>query len=284
MKCSYLHRRLEIFIKPVLCRIIAPSIMVGNDFVNDNFLAFLSRTTSGQKHAATKYRHFSYLPVLSLENWDIRHKFSFVYAYQPPAPYLWSFQPSERSSVVVEMTDEFIEWYFVFILQKLLFLTRNMFLCQCPSALSITMLSFAGWLSKDIYIAIIVSRYLKPQLDLLCCFSLWAENNLRSVQIDLSDILPPCCLFTVSCSPFLGSHHVCIWVFAGTQLQSAQQTYCWGVFSVLTPVERGGIAIIFQCNFAHITFPTGRPCLTMISDFQPPTFEQIKTASFRLLL
>lgn len=46
--------------------------------------------------------------------------------------------------------------YIVFILRKLLYLTRNMFLCQCPSALLINMLSFAGWLSKDMYIAIIV--------------------------------------------------------------------------------------------------------------------------------
>lgn len=58
--------------------------------------------------------------------------------------------------------------YFVFILHKLLFLTRNMFLCPCPSALSITMLSFAGWLSKDMYITIIVKRSQAPtQLALL---------------------------------------------------------------------------------------------------------------------
>lgn len=58
--------------------------------------------------------------------------------------------------------------YFVFILWKLLSLTRNMFLCQCLSALSRTMLSFAGWLSKDMYIAISVKISQAPtQLALL---------------------------------------------------------------------------------------------------------------------
>ena len=33
-----------------------------------------------------------------------------------------------------------------------------------------------------------------------------------SLWVDLSDILPPFCLFTVSVSPFLSCHHVCVWV------------------------------------------------------------------------
>lgn len=62
----------------------------------------------------------------------------------------------------------------------------------------------------------------------LCSFSPLRENNLGPVQIDLSDILPASCLFIVSCSPFLSSLHVCIWVCAGTRLQTPQQPYCWG--------------------------------------------------------
>lgn len=74
--------------------------MVGNDFVNDTFLAFLYDTPSGQKHAATKYHLESREPPQIL----------FSVCYQPPAPYLGFFLPSERSSVVVEMTDVVIEW------------------------------------------------------------------------------------------------------------------------------------------------------------------------------
>lgn len=89
MKCSYLHRKLEN---------LAPSIMVGHDFVNDTFLAFLSHTTSGQKHAATKY--LSFFLSACLESRELRPPPQILFCVCLPAPFslFMVVSASERSS------------------------------------------------------------------------------------------------------------------------------------------------------------------------------------------
>lgn len=141
--------------------------MVGNGFVNDTFSAFLSHTTSGQNHAAPKYRHFSYLPVFSVENWQ-PPQILFGVCLPAPCSLFMVLSTFRKKLCCGEVWRGHWMRNFVFILQKLLPLTRNMFLCSCPSALSINMLSFAGWLSKDMHIAIIVKISQAPtQLALL---------------------------------------------------------------------------------------------------------------------
>lgn len=100
MKCSY-HRRLENFIKPVLCRTIAPWLVMILSTTLFWLFCLIHLQVKNMQLQST---------ILSLENWAIHHKFPFVYVYQPPAPYLGFFLLSERSSVVVEMTDVVIEW------------------------------------------------------------------------------------------------------------------------------------------------------------------------------
>lgn len=194
------------------------------------------------------------------------------------------FLSSERSSVVVEMTDVVIEWdtLYLFFKNSCLWLA-TCFMCQCPSALSITMLSFAGWLSKDMYIAIIVKISQAPtQLALLL---LLVSREQFKVCANRFEWHPATVLFVYSVLLSLPGQPPCLHLgFCRDSVAVSAADLLLRAFQCADACGKRGYSDFFKYNFAHTTFPTGRPCLTMISDFQPPTFEQIKTTSFRLLL